>query len=98
MITGAVPLGLMVASWFRRREVYPIQLAALITMAVAAPVYVAMNYVVNGIYFNPDFRYGLSVLPFFAAAVAAGVQTRVAGAVISGLAVVGMVTTLVSLI
>ena len=98
MITAAVPLGLMVASWFRRREVYPIQLAALITMAVAAPVYVAMNYVVNGIYFNPDFRYGLSVLPFFAAAVAAGVRTRVAGAVISGLAVVGMVTTLVSLI
>jgi hypothetical protein len=32
-------------------------------MAVAAPVYVAMNYVVNGIYFDPDFRYGLSVLP-----------------------------------
>lgn len=97
MLTAAVPLGLVVRAWCRLRPAYPILLAALVTMAIAAPVYVVMNYVVNGIYFNPDFRYGLSVLPFFAAAVGAGIRTRVAGGVVAGLAVVGMATTLVSL-
>lgn len=97
MITAAVPFGLMVAAWFRRRAVYPILLSVMITMAIAAPVYVVMNYVVNGVYFNPDFRYGLSVLPFFAAAVAAGLRTRLAGAVVAALAVIGMVTTLMAL-
>lgn len=97
MITAAVPLGLLVASWFRDRQVFPILLAALTTMVIAAPIYVVMNFSVNGVYFNPDFRYGLSVLPFFAAAVAAGLRTRISGAVLSGLALLGMVTQLVAL-
>lgn len=98
MITSAVPLALAVAAWFRDRGTLPILVSSLITMAIAAPVYVLMNYVVNGVYFNPDFRYGLSILPFFAVAVAAGLRTRLAGAVLSGLAVFGMVTTLVTLL
>jgi len=97
MITAAVPLGLLVASWFRDRQVFPILLAALTTMVIAAPIYVVMNFSVNGVYFSPDFRYGLSVLPFFAAAVAAGLRTRISGAVLSGLALLGMVTQLVAL-
>lgn len=44
MITLAVPLALAVAAWFRNRGVLPILVASLITMAIAAPVYVLMNY------------------------------------------------------
>lgn len=97
MITAAVPVGLLVASWFRDRRVFPMLMAALTTMVIAAPIYVVMNFVVNGVYFNPDFRYGLSVLPFFAAAVGAGLRTRLAGGVLAVLAVVGMLTTLAAL-
>jgi len=97
MVTAAGLLALLVASWFRNRRVFPIVTAALLTMAIAAPVYVVTNYVVNGVYFDVNFRYGLSVLPFVAVAVAAGLRTRVAGAALSTLAVVGMITTLVAL-
>ena len=97
MVTAAGLLALLVASWFRNRRVFPIVTAALLTMAIAAPVYVVTNYVVNGVYFDVNFRYGLSVLPFVAAAVGAGLRTRVAGAALSTLAVVGMITTLVAL-
>lgn len=97
VITAAVPFGLMIAAWFRDRSVFPMLAASLATMAIAAPVYVLTNYLVNGIYFNPDFRYGLSILPLFAAAVAAGLRTRIAGGVLSAVAVLGMVTTLITL-
>ena len=62
-------------------------LAALLTLPVA---YVLLWYWAEGRYFTPWFRFGLAMMPFVAASVAACLRRRWSGWLLGGVAAVGM--------
>lgn len=92
----SVLVGLTVVSWFRDRTTFAALLAATLGVIVMPWVYVVLNYVTSGQYFDVPYRYGFSMFPFIAAAVAAGLRRRATGVIVAGIGCAAVVLALVA--
>ena len=89
-------MALTVAAWFRDRQAFAALAATMVALISMPLVYVVLNYVASGQYFTPWFRYGFSMMPFAAAAVAVGCRRRFGGGVFAVLGGLGMVIAVVA--
>ena len=88
----------VIATAARRTREWPLAVSSLSACALAGPAYVILNYAASQIFFHIPSRYALSAVPGLAVVLAGALRRPLAGAALAGLAAVGSLVVLVTLV
>ena len=93
-IALCVLVGLVARAWSRASKTFPALVASLVAVLVLPVAFVLLWYWAQGRYFTPWFRFGLAMMPFLAASVAADLRRPWSRVALAGVAAMALALTL----